>query len=267
MNAHAKINLALVVGPTRPDGKHEVSTVLQRIELADRIELEPAEQLRVDGFDGDTLVRGALERLAGAAGVDPLWAVLIDKAIPVAAGLGGGSSDAAAALRLANETLDEPLSPEALHALAAELGADVPFFLYEGPQLGEGDGSDLTPLDLPQPYTVLLVIPDGEPKESTRAVYAAFDERRGADGYEHRREQLLAALSAGDVASFPRTTWAPRRWRTSCARWERSEPTSAVPAPPSTGSSTTCRRPRLQEPEPRVRAGFGSAAQRGRLRA
>ena len=203
MNAHAKINLALVVGPTRPDGKHEVSTVLQRIELADRIELEPAEQLRVDGFDGDTLVRGALERLAGAAGVDPLWAVLIDKVIPVAAGLGGGSSDAAAALRLANETLDEPLSPEALHALAAELGADVPFFLYEGPQLGEGDGSDLTPLDLPQPYTVLLIIPNGEPKESTRAVYAAFDERRGADGYEHRREQLLAALSAGDVASFP----------------------------------------------------------------
>ena len=203
MNAHAKINLALVVGPTRPDGKHEVSTVLQRIELADRIELEPADQLRVDGFDGDTLVRGALERLAAAAGVDPLWAVLIDKAIPVAAGLGGGSSDAAAALRLANETLDEPLSPEALHALATELGADVPFFLYEGPQLGEGDGSDLTPLDLPQPYTVLLIIPDGEPKESTRAVYAAFDERRGADGFEHRREQLLAALSAGDVASFP----------------------------------------------------------------
>ena len=203
MNAHAKINLALVVGPTRPDGKHEVSTVLQRIELADRIELEPADQLRVDGFDGDTLVRRALERLAGAAGVDPLWAVLIDKAIPVAAGLGGGSSDAAAALRLANETLDEPLSPKALHALAAELGADVPFFLYEGPQLGEGDGSDLTPLDLPQPYSVLLIIPDGEPKESTRAVYAAFDERRGADGYEHRREQLLAALSAGDVASFP----------------------------------------------------------------
>ena len=203
MNAHAKINLALVVGPTRPDGKHEVSTVLQRIELADRIELEPAEQLRVDGFDGDTLVRGALERLAGAAGVDPLWAVLIDKAIPVAAGLGGGSSDAAAALRLANETLDEPLSPGALHALAAELGADVPFFLHEGPQLGEGDGSDLTPLDLPRPYTVLLVIPESKTKQSTRAVYAAFDERRGAEGYEHRRAQLLTALSAGDVASFP----------------------------------------------------------------
>jgi len=203
VNAHAKINLALVVGPTRPDGKHEVTTVLQRIELADRIELEPAEQLRVDGFDGDTLVRGALERLAAAAGVDPHWAVRIDKVIPVAAGLGGGSSDAAAALRLASETLAAPLSPEALHALAAELGADVPFFLREGSQLGEGDGSDLTPLDLPQPYTVLLVIPGGETKQSTGAVYAAFDERRGAHGYEHRREQLLAAVSAGDIASFP----------------------------------------------------------------
>ncbi len=203
MNAHAKINLALVVGPTRPDGKHEVTTVLQRIELADRIELQPAERLRVDGFDGDTLVRSALERLAAAAGVDPDWAVRIDKVIPVAAGLGGGSSDAAAALRLANETLDPPLSSEALHGLAAELGADVPFFLREGPQIGEGDGSDLAPLDLPQPHTVLLVIPDRETKQSTGAVYAAFDERRGADGYEQRRAQLLAALSAGDLVSLP----------------------------------------------------------------
>jgi 4-diphosphocytidyl-2-C-methyl-D-erythritol kinase len=203
VNAHAKINLALVVGPMRPDGKHEVTTVLQRIELADRIELEPAGQLRVDGFDGDTLVRGALERLAAAAGVRPHWAVRIEKLIPVAAGLGGGSADAAAALGLANETLDAPLPPEALHTLAAELGADVPFFLREGPQLGEGDGSDLTRLDLPQSYTVLLVIPGHETKQSTGAVYAAFDERHGADGYEHRRGQLLAAVSAGDLASLP----------------------------------------------------------------
>lgn len=203
MNAHAKINLALVAGPARADGKHEVTTVLQRLELADRIELEPGEELRVDGFAGDTLVRGALERLAAAAGADPNWAVEIVKEIPVAAGLGGGSSDAAAALRLANETLETPLSPEELHLLAAELGADVPFFLREGPQLGEGDGSDLTPVDLPQSYTVLLVVPATETKLSTAAVYAAFDERRGEEGYERRREQLLAALAAGDPAAFP----------------------------------------------------------------
>jgi 4-diphosphocytidyl-2-C-methyl-D-erythritol kinase len=203
VNAHAKINLALVVGPARPDGKHEVTTVLQRIELADRIELEPARRLRVDGFEGDTLVRGALERLAAAAGADPHWAVRIDKRIPVAAGLGGGSSDAAAALRLANRTLETPLSPEALHILAAGLGADVPFFLCEGPQLGQGDGSGLSPLDLPQSYTVLLVVPEGETKGSTAAVYAAFDERGGEEGYEQRRAQVLAAAAAGELGAFP----------------------------------------------------------------
>jgi 4-diphosphocytidyl-2-C-methyl-D-erythritol kinase len=201
--AHAKINLALVVGATRPDGKHEVTTVLQRIEVADRITLEPASSLHVEGFEGDTLVCRALESLGEAAGVEPGWRVRIDKQIPVAAGLGGGSSDAAAALRLANETLDEPLAAEALSTLAAALGADVPFFLSEGPQLGEGDGSDLTPLDLPQAYTVVVVVPAGETKPSTAAVYAAFDERDGAAGYEERRAQLLAGLATGDLAALP----------------------------------------------------------------
>jgi 4-diphosphocytidyl-2-C-methyl-D-erythritol kinase len=201
--AHAKINLALVVGPIRPDGKHEVTTVLQRIGLADRIALEPAASLRVEGFEDDSLVRRALQSLAESVGVEPMWAARIEKQIPVAAGLGGGSSDAAAALRLANETLDDPLAPERLRALAATLGADVPFFLSEGPQLGEGDGSELTPIDLPQAYTVLLVVPDGETKASTAAVYADFDEGRGPAGYEDRRAQLLAALTAGDLAALP----------------------------------------------------------------
>src|SRR3954453_11874581 len=99
--APAKLNLALVVGPRRPDGYHELVTVYQRLQLADRIELEPAGDLRVDGFAEDTLVRAALETLAGAVGVSAAWHVSIDKEIPVAAGLAGGSSDAAAALRLA----------------------------------------------------------------------------------------------------------------------------------------------------------------------
>jgi 4-diphosphocytidyl-2-C-methyl-D-erythritol kinase len=201
--AHAKINLALVVGPIRPDGKHEVTTVLQRIELSDRIALEPAADLRVVGFADDTLVRRALEVLAKAAGVPARWAVRIDKQIPVAAGLGGGSSDAAAALRLANETLDEPFDAEALHTLAATLGADVPFFLRGGPQLGEGDGSDLTPLDLPQAYTVLLVVPADEAKQSTATVYTAFEVRGGGAGYEQRRARLLTALAAGELAALP----------------------------------------------------------------
>ncbi|MDX6483777.1 MAG: 4-diphosphocytidyl-2-C-methyl-D-erythritol kinase, partial [Gaiellaceae bacterium] len=109
-SAPAKLNLTLLVGPRRPDGKHEVATVLQRLALADRIDLEPAGALDVDGFAEDTIVRRALEALAERAGVPPHWHARITKEIPVAAGLGGGSSDAATALRLANATLGRPLA-------------------------------------------------------------------------------------------------------------------------------------------------------------
>ena len=205
--ASAKLNLALVVGPRRPDGKHEVTTVLQRIDLADRVSLAPSSELSVGGFAEDTLVASALRRLAEAAGTEPRWEARIDKRIPVAAGLGGGSSDAAAALRLANETLERPLAPDALRELAAELGADIPFFLASGPQLGTGDGSALEPLDLPQDYWVVLLLPDGASKASTAAVYEAFDARAGGEEYEERRRALLAALQhvegARDLAGLP----------------------------------------------------------------
>jgi 4-diphosphocytidyl-2-C-methyl-D-erythritol kinase len=205
--APAKINLALVVGPLRDDGKHEILTVYQRLGMADRIEVTPAAELRVDGFPGDTLVRGALEALAARAGVDPRWHARIEKRLPVAAGLGGGSSDAATALRLANETLSEPVAAEVLHELAAGLGADVPFFLAEGPQLGSGDGTTLAPLDLPQDFWVLLVLPRWAEKLSTAAVYAEFDERDGARGWDGRRAALLASLETvrrpRDLADLP----------------------------------------------------------------
>jgi 4-diphosphocytidyl-2-C-methyl-D-erythritol kinase len=198
--APAKLNLALVVGATRPDGRHEVCTVLQRISLADRIRLEPAAELRIEGFPEDTLVRRALEALATAADAEAAWRVEIDKQIPVAAGLGGGSSDAAAALHLANETLPRPLAEQALHDLATGLGADVPFFLAAGPQLGEGDGTTLQPLALPQEYWILLLLPHGERKASTAAVYGAFS---GEDGFGERRAALLRALALGDLAALP----------------------------------------------------------------
>jgi 4-diphosphocytidyl-2-C-methyl-D-erythritol kinase len=204
--AAAKINLALVVGERRPDGLHEVTTVLQRIDLADRVAVIPADDVAVEGFAADTLVRGALEALAertGAAG----WHAQLTKHIPVAAGLGGASSDAATALRLANETLAEPLPPSELAELAAGLGADVPFFLTAGPQLGEGTGASLRPLTLPSDYWVVLLLPHGEAKPSTGEVYEAFDRRGGAAGAEARRAALLAALettrAAADLAALP----------------------------------------------------------------
>lgn len=205
--APAKINLALVVGPARPDGKHEVATVLQRVDLGDRVAIAPAPALAVTGFAGDTIVRDALQALAAAADVEPRWHATIVKRIPLAAGLGGGSSDAATALRLANETLAASLAAAELSALAATLGADVPFFLADGPQLGRGDGSELESLELPQDFWILLALPHGAGKESTAAVYARFDERNGADGWEERRttldRSLAAVRRARDLAALP----------------------------------------------------------------
>ena len=205
--AHAKINLALVVGPLREDGKHEVATVLQRIALADRIGVEPADSLRVIGYPDDTIVGSALQQLAAAAAVEPRWQVGIEKAVPVASGLGGGSSDAAAALRLANDLLPQPLEHEQLARIAAGVGADVPFFLHDEPQLGRGDGTVLTALSLPRDYHVVLVLPTGEEKRSTAAVYARFDARNGPSGFDARAERLLSAIAsveaAADLASLP----------------------------------------------------------------
>jgi 4-diphosphocytidyl-2-C-methyl-D-erythritol kinase len=206
-SAAAKINLALVVGPTRTDGKHEVVTVYQRIAIADRLELTPSSALLVEGFDADTLVRGALESLAQRTGVEPRWHVRIEKRLPIAAGIGGGSSDAATALRLANATLERPLADDELRELAAGCGADVPFFLTDGPQLGTADGSELAPLGLPQDYWILLVVPLGAEKPSTASVYAAFDVRDGAAGFDDRRATLLDALDRvrrpRDLAALP----------------------------------------------------------------
>ncbi len=209
--APAKINLALVVGARRDDGKHDLLTVYQRVDLGDRITVMPAARTTVDGFAADTTVRAALAALPAPYG----WRVRITKKIPVAAGLGGGSSDAATALRLANAQLAEPLDGARLHELAAGIGADVPFFLRDGPQLGSGDGSTLEPLALPQDFVVLLLLPRGAAKGSTAEVYAAFDARDGGRGWEERAATLrsalanvrrprdLAALPPNDLASSP----------------------------------------------------------------
>src|SRR5438874_3863299 len=211
--APGKINLALVVGPPRADGRHELVTVYQRVALSDHITVECAPALHVAGFSADTLVRRALESVAGVNG--STFAAQIRKRLPVAAGLGGGSSDAATALRLANALRETPLSEDELRTRACELGADVPYFLIDGPQLGTGDGTELEPLDLPQDYWIVLVVPRAATKSSTGDVYAAFDARAAHRDFEARRARLLdalgtvrrprdlAALPANDLASSP----------------------------------------------------------------
>jgi 4-diphosphocytidyl-2-C-methyl-D-erythritol kinase len=207
-SAPAKVNLALVVGPVRADGKHEVVTILQRIDLGDRITVEPARETTVTGFAADTIVRDALRRLDDGHS----WRVHIEKNIPLAAGLGGGSSDAATALRLANAQLPRPLDAPDLHALAAQVGADVPFFLQDGPQLATGDGTTLEPVELPQDFAVLLVRPHGVRKQSTAEVYAGFARDDGfaeraaavrAVVASARRPRDLAVLPPNDLAASP----------------------------------------------------------------
>ena len=113
-----------------------------------------------------------------------------------------------AALLLANETLPQPLPAQRLHELAASLGADIPFFLEPGPKLAEGDGTVLRPVRLPLDYAVVLLVPRGVEKASTGAVYQAFDDRGGEDGFDERRAALSAALEqtrrAEDLARLPR---------------------------------------------------------------
>jgi 4-diphosphocytidyl-2-C-methyl-D-erythritol kinase len=203
--AAAKVNLSLVVGPVRPDGKHEVVTVYQRVALSDRIAVERSPELRVTGFAGDTLVRRALASMADGNGAS--FAARIQKRIPVAAGLGGGSSDAATALRLANGLRTEPYPADRLRTIAGKLGADVPYFLEDGPQLGTGDGTELEALELPQDYWILLVLPRNSVKTATQHVYSDFDARGGERGYEERRVSLLDALGRvrrpRDLAALP----------------------------------------------------------------
>jgi 4-diphosphocytidyl-2-C-methyl-D-erythritol kinase len=204
--APAKLNLALVVGPLRPDGKHEIATVLEKLALADTVSIRRAESTNVTGFPEDTLVRSALEALSAAARGERFEAALV-KRIPVAAGLGGGSSDAGTALVVANALLETPVAQPQLERIATALGADVPFFLREGAQLGIDDGTTLAPLALPRGYTVVLALPHGETKSSTRDVYAAFDRRDGGTGFPGRRAALLEAVArvetVDDLARMP----------------------------------------------------------------
>jgi len=153
----AKINLTLTVGPRRPDGFHSVTTVLQSIAISDALAITPRVgplglTVRSPGVPGDrtNLVWRAAEKLWAAMGRsgDPRDAhIRLDKQIPVAAGLGGGSADAAAALVGLNIVWNARQSQRRLLALAAELGSDVPFFLLGGTAVGVGRGEELYPVD------------------------------------------------------------------------------------------------------------------------
>jgi 4-diphosphocytidyl-2-C-methyl-D-erythritol kinase len=145
--APAKVNLCLFLGGLRPDGRHELVTVLESISLADELELTTLESGAQDvvvcpGVEGVNLVSQALEQLRARGWSAPPVRIKIEKRIPVAAGLGGGSADAAATLRLAQRLA--PVPGDALLEIAGALGADVPSQLEPGLTLGTGAGEEIS---------------------------------------------------------------------------------------------------------------------------
>ena len=171
--APAKVNLLLHVGPKRADGLHEICSLFASVELADELRVPPSEEVgekadiargrsdgdlvSCEGVDGSNLVHTALAAFRRQTGAElPPLAVIIEKRIPVAGGLGGGSADAAAALRIANELAGRPLGPDALRRVGATVGADVPSQIQPGHALVTGAGEVVEPIELPSMALVLV---------------------------------------------------------------------------------------------------------------
>ncbi len=202
----AKVNLYLKVLGRREDGYHELVTVMQPLALADELQVKPGSGLTLEcrhpevPSGADNLVWRAAQAFAAAARRELQVHLHLLKNIPVAAGLGGGSSDAAATLLALNELAGYPLDLAALSQLGAALGADVPFFLTPGPAVGRGVGTDLTPLDLP-PFWYVLFNPGVA--LSTRWVYANLNldtlARHGAPERETWEAEHPEAWVANDL--------------------------------------------------------------------
>ena len=200
VRAYAKVNLALEVLGRRDDGFHEVRTVLQTVELWDDLEFAPADGVSVEceGLDvqpEDELSYRAALLLRQAARTRRGVAVTLRKGIPVAAGLGGGSADAAATLQALRRLWGVDVPDDALRGLAARLGSDVPFFLEGGTALAAGRGDAITPLP-PMPATWLVLLPaSADMPAKTAALYAWLRPEYYGDGGSV--DVLADALRAG----------------------------------------------------------------------
>lgn len=198
LQAPAKVNLALEVLAKRPDGYHEISTVLQAVDLFDRLTVQDDDDISLVTSDpdlptdGGNLVVRAARALAVAAGVTRGARIALDKRIPVAAGLGGGSSDAAAAMLALNRLWGLRWSGARLAEVATGLGTDVPFFLGRGRAHATGRGERVRPLPGDGGYALVLVNPNFP--LSTRDVY-----QRVPDGWSAEPSgtgEVMAALRA-----------------------------------------------------------------------
>jgi len=202
-----KVNLYLGVGDRREDGYHELTTVFHAVSLADDITVRAADilSLQVHGEGADevptdarNLAWQAAELMAEHVGRAPDVEITIDKSIPVAGGMAGGSADAAAVLVGINALWELGVPRRDLHAIAARLGSDVPFALHGGTALGTGRGEELATVLARNTFHWVLAF--GAGGLSTAAVYAEIDRLRAAGEPPQLAdpEPLLTALSSGD---------------------------------------------------------------------
>lgn len=205
IDAPAKLNLCLFLGSRRRDGLHSLCSLFEPLALADSIQVSEAERDEVvcPGVDGENLAAGALAALRDRGWPAPPLRVEIEKRVPVAAGLGGGSADAAAILRLAREggmARSVPGKVLDLEAIAAELGADVPSQLVPALSLVQGAGELVERLPTPTPHAVLLL--PGGGGLSTAEVFAEADRLGlGRDAAELEALAVRLRAAAGATAS------------------------------------------------------------------
>jgi 4-diphosphocytidyl-2-C-methyl-D-erythritol kinase len=198
-HAPAKLNLCLYVGKRRPDGLHEICSLFQAVTLGDVVTMELAEgdqdEIVCPGIDGENLAAVALARFRERFGWHrPAVRVTIDKRIPVAGGLGGGSADAGAVLRLAKKGSGALATVEDLQELAISIGADVPSQVEPGSHLVLGAGEIVE--RLPKHWHLSALLLTSEPGLSTADVYAMHDQLdRGRMRFDHDRKRLEEAVT------------------------------------------------------------------------
>ena len=207
--AHAKINLSLDITGKRANGYHDVRMIMQTLELCDELSFEKGESgirlttddemLNQEQAEGsDNLVIKAANKLSEAVGRTFDVNISLKKNIPIAAGMAGGSADAAAALRGLNRLFDLGLSNDELREIAVKIGADVPFCVEGGLALCEGIGEKLTPLKGPKRLKVLICKPNIF--VSTKDVYVAYDKE--THPYHPDVDEMAEALRKEDISKI-----------------------------------------------------------------
>ena len=208
-----KVNVYLGVGPREFSGYHELATIFQAVGIYDEVTVSAADSLKISGLgafadqiptDETNLAWKAAELVARACGEDPNIHIQIDKSIPIAAGMAGGSADAAATLVACDTFWNAGIPRDQLDAMAATLGSDVPFMLHGGCALGVGRGDVLSPVMIRGSFHwVFATFDEGL---STAQIYEKTDELRGLE-FEAEPEvptELLSALARGDAPALGR---------------------------------------------------------------